>query len=87
MQPPPNDLGCRGRAPTGNASHALARSRPTAHIDHLGRLGVGAGHAHAQPPFSANSEGSGKIDDAGFRWRGPRRHSRAMLQVSDHQAP
>ncbi|CRD50920.1 hypothetical protein BN1263310036 [Stenotrophomonas indicatrix] len=97
-------LGCRGRAPTARASQALARPRPTAHVDHIGPLGVRTGCARAQPPFSADSEGFAKVDTLDFvvaeALRGSTdrvatsarasaiisRHSRAMLQVSDHQA-
>lgn len=40
------------------------RPRPTAHIDHIGRFGVGTGYTGAHPPFSANSEGIGKTEQS-----------------------
>ncbi|KAG1245108.1 hypothetical protein G6F65_021419 [Rhizopus arrhizus] len=81
-----------GQRPYGSASHALAGPRPTAHVDHIGGFGAGAGITIAEPPPSANSEHLSKIDHAGFRCGGcldgrywALGHSRASL--GHHQPP
>lgn len=54
----------RGIAPTVNASPALGASRPTRHVDHIGRLGAGTAITDAQPPLAARLDHVAKIDHA-----------------------
>lgn len=85
-------MGCRGIAPTLNASPALVRSGPSAHVDHIGWFGAGAGITHAEPALSANSDRFSKADHRGFRRGGRlgrRTHSTDHLRegLGHHQPP